>query len=76
MDDDASVAPAPLEMVAVFISFTRMQCFVEERPRQLFLSVNLQRPSCSYTNILSPKIAVLITCVVRSVTKKTQQISR
>lgn len=67
VNDDASVAPALLEVVTFLIAFSRMERFVQKRPRQLLFSVDFQRSSCSDANVLSTEITVHLISVVRPV---------
>lgn len=74
MDDDASVPPAPLEWVVPLVAFTGLQGLVQERPRHFLGSMNLKRSSCSHSEELPPKVAVLLVTVIQSEDsdKKTQ----
>ncbi len=74
VNDDASVAPAPFETVAVLIALPRMEGFVQERPGQLLFAVNLQGSSGSYANVLAAKITVFDLGVIRPFSKQ-QEIS-
>lgn len=66
VDDDPSVSPASLEQVAVLVALSRVEGLVQESPRQLLPSMDLQGPSRSYTNVLPAKVAVLRITVIRS----------
>lgn len=66
VDNDASVPPASLEQVVVLVALSGMESLVEERPRQLFFSMDLESPACPHANVLSPKVAVFLITVIQS----------
>lgn len=66
MDDDASVPPAPGEQVVVLVAFSGLEGLVEECPRQLLPSVDLQRPSRPHAQEFPAKVAVFLVAVIRS----------
>lgn len=73
MADDASVSPASLEVVAVVVALARVQRLVQERPRELLGTVDLQCTSCAYADVLSPKVTVPDVSIVRSVQYQRQR---
>ena len=59
VDDDAAVAPAPLEQVAVLVALPRDQGLVEEGPGELLLPVDLQRAPRAHAHVLAAEVVVL-----------------
>lgn len=66
VDNDASVPPASLKQVVVLVALSRVKGLVEERPRQLLLSVDLESSSSPHTNVLPPKVAVFLITIIQS----------
>ena len=65
VDDDAAVAPAPLEQVAVLVALPRDQGLVEEGPGELLLAVDLQGSPRAHAHVLAAEVVVLRVGVVR-----------
>jgi len=66
VDDDASVAPAPLEEVAVLVALAGAEGLVQEGPGELLLAVDLQRAAGAHAHVLAAEVVVLgVVCVVR-----------
>lgn len=66
VDNDASVPPASLEQVIVLVALSRVEGLVEESPRKLLPSMDLECPSGSHTNVLPAKVTVFLITVIQS----------
>lgn len=64
VDNDAAMTPASLKVVATFLQATGVQGFVEERPRELLLTVDLKHAPIADPDILPAKVTVWLHMVI------------
>lgn len=67
MNNDSTVTPAPFEKIASLLHATWVKGLVQKRPRELFLSVQLQSASSVDADVLLAKVGVRPNTVVSPV---------
>lgn len=65
MNDDSTVAPAPLKKIASVLQAPRVQGLVQKRPGELFLAVQLQGAALAHSEVLQPEVGVRLDTFIR-----------
>lgn len=65
MNDDSAVTPAPFKKIASVLHASRVEGLVQERPRELLLSMQLQGAASVNADELQAKVRVWLHAVIR-----------